>query len=162
MPISDETKEKVRNVWSRPFAELPVAKDLPRLAKFMVISDEDGLVIPYHEKHLYDLDKRKGGDGAVPIDFKLFLHVRRVLLSLTIALQGQEKARELELALDAQTDYENFFLPEVLTAFLAANLGDDTNPVIRVLKCCNQVRFALPFAKAPCRVHLCLAPFCLK
>lgn len=142
MPISDETKDKVRNVWSRPFAELPVAKDLPRLAKFMVISDEDGLAVPYNENHVYDLKKREGPDGTVPVDFKLFLHVRRVLLSLTLALEGPEKAAAVELALDAQTDYENFFLPEVLTAFLGAHLGDDNNPVIKVLKCCNQSAIA--------------------
>lgn len=148
MPISDETKDKVRVVWSRPFAELPVAKDLPRLAKFMVISDEDGLAVPYNENHVYDLKEREGPDGKVPVVFKLFLHVRRVLLSLTMALEGPEKAAEVELALDAQTDYENFFLPEVLTAFLGTHLGDDTNPVIKVLKCCNQVCF-LPLSPLP-------------
>ena len=139
MPLNEETKEKIRNVFLRKFDDLPVAKDLPRLAKFITICDEDGKSLPYKEYQKLDSEKYFE-NGVLQVEIKLFLHIRRVLLVLMTALEGEEQAINLDKALIPHIGDENFFLPEVLTKFMMTHVGDESK-VIKALKCCNQVNF---------------------
>jgi hypothetical protein len=139
MPLNDDTKEKIRNVYLRSYEDLPVAKDLPRLAKFIAISDEEGRILPFTED-----EKLKSSsflvENTLPIHVKIFLHIRRVLLTLTTALEGDEKAKEVDKLLTPNLQAgENFFLPEVLGKFLITTWGEESK-VLKVLKCVNQVR----------------------
>ena len=140
MPLNDETREKIRNVFLRTFEDLPVAKDLPRLAKFVTICDEDGRLLPFSEQEIVS-SSTYVLDGVLPVEIKIFLHIRRVLLTLTTALEGEEKAKDLDKAMQPHFNNENFFLPEVLGKFMATQLGGDESKVVRVLKCANQVYF---------------------
>ena len=138
MPLNEETKEKIRNVFLRKFDDLPVAKDLPRLAKFTIVCDEDGKALPYKEYQKINNEKYLV-NGALPVEIKVFLHIRRVLLSLKTALEGDEQAIELDKVLMEHIGDENFFLPEVLTKFMVTHLGGDESKIIKSLKCANQV-----------------------
>ena len=138
MPLSDETKEKLKSYFAKPFVQLPVAKDLPRLAKYVNFCDEDGVVLPYVEAGTLDFEKFQSNEEK-NLNFKLFFHVRRVLLTLMLRLEGQQACLELDVALLQQIDDENFFLPEVMTKFLEAHCGGEDGRVVKVLKCVNQV-----------------------
>jgi hypothetical protein len=43
--LDKETKDYTRSVLNRPFTQLPMKKDLPRLAKVIQICDADGLAV---------------------------------------------------------------------------------------------------------------------
>ena len=164
MTLSDETKEKARTICSKPFDQLPIAKDLPRLAKLISICNEEGNELPFiadpravtrprgstHGSEAQPLlNAAVSSADATPATFQtvdeaelhesLFVHVRRVLLTLSQALEGEEKAHKIHEALEAQRSNLNLFLPEILNPFFADVLGGDASPVLRVLKCCNQV-----------------------
>lgn len=136
MTLSDANLLKIRNVYQRDYLDLPLAKDLPRLAKFISICDEDGVRLSYLESKRLDIEhyiKEKGPE------FGIFYQVRRVLLTLCLALEGPEKCLEADRALLKLVEEQDFLLPEVVNPFLAKHFGGDTGKVVRVLKCVNQV-----------------------
>lgn len=140
MSLSDANLAKIRNVYQRDFLELPLAKDLPRLAKFISICDEDGVRLSYKENQPLDIDHYLQEKGP---DFLIFYQVRRVLLTLTLALEGPNKCVEVDKALLHLLDTHDFLLPEVMNPFLGQHFGD-TSKVVRVLKCINQVHLNFP------------------
>ena len=140
MPLSPETRDKVKKVFLRTYDDLPVAKDLPRLAKFIEICDESGVPLSYVESKILDLSPFKNETGGIISEVLIFVQIRRVLLTLCLALVGSDFCKKIDKLLLQQIGNENFLLPEVLGSFLAKHFGEDSK-IIKVLKCCNQVCF---------------------
>ena len=135
--LSEANLTKIKNVYQREFKDLPLAKDLPRLAKYISICDEDGVRLSYLETQRLDIEHYTTEKGP---EFSIFYQVRRVLLTLCLALEGPAKCLEVDDALIQLLEEQDFLLPEVLNPFLEKHFGGDTGKVVRVLKCVNQVR----------------------
>lgn len=136
MSLSEANLTKIKEVYQREFKDLPLAKDLPRLAKYISICDEDGIKLSYQEAQRLNIERYTEEKGP---EFSIFYQVRRVLLTLCLSLEGSAKCVEVDKALLQLLEEQDFLLPEVLNPFLEKNLGGDTGKVVRVLKCVNQV-----------------------
>lgn len=132
--LQPETKEYTRTVLARPYGQLPMKKDLPRLAKVIQICDGDGHSIHYKPRTIPESDPQ-----APPGNEAL----RRLLLKLTFALEGEPEARKLEDLIAAKTAADGVYLPEVLNDVFE-EMGGDGNRVVKTLKACNQDAIAKP------------------
>jgi hypothetical protein len=138
MPVSEATFEKTAAVYAKCFKELPVAKDLPRLAKYITICNQGGLPLSYLETKPINLDTFSIEQSA-DSEFLGFIQVRRVLLTLALALETTEKCLELETLFEAEVNNKVFLTPEYLSKFLDLHFGGNDGKVVKILKCINQV-----------------------
>eukprot|EP00013_Stygamoeba_regulata_P018326 CAMPEP_0177679270 /NCGR_PEP_ID=MMETSP0447-20121125/29505_1 /TAXON_ID=0 /ORGANISM="Stygamoeba regulata, Strain BSH-02190019" /LENGTH=1069 /DNA_ID=CAMNT_0019188433 /DNA_START=92 /DNA_END=3301 /DNA_ORIENTATION=- len=122
--MDDATKQKTRLVLSKPFANLPVTKDLPRLAKYITICDGEGRILR-STKDLFD-------------DSSSYDHVRDVLVTLSRIFDGDERAQQVHDSFSTVMTPMNYTLPEVLRSYVDKHLGGDSSQVVKVLKAVNQ------------------------
>ena len=78
-------EQKARAVLAKPFADLPVAKDLPRLAKCIFILNRQGQVMRCNTS------LRKTDD--------VYDYVEDILLTLTVMFYGEQKAEKVSFLL---------------------------------------------------------------
>src|SRR3989338_7205576 len=116
---------KTKALLEKPFDDLPVAKDLPRLAKQILVCDSDGHILRSTEGVQFDMEPA-------------FVHVRDILVTLAKELCRDESSAKIASAFDATMTPVNISLPEVLGKFLRDVVGGDGSPVVSVLKSCNQ------------------------
>src|SRR3989338_7416914 len=96
---------KTKALLEKPFDDLPVAKDLPRLAKQILVCDSDGHILRSTEGVQFDMEPA-------------YVHVRDILITLAKGLCGDDTANNIATAFDAQMTPVNISLPEVLGKFL--------------------------------------------
>lgn len=149
MPVSEATFEKSAAVYAKSFDELPVAKDLPRLAKYISICNEDGLPLSFLETKTLNLDTFSIEQSA-DSEFLGFIQVRRVLLTLAQALESPEKCQQLEALFEPEVNNKVFLTSEYLTRFLEEHFDGNEGKVVKILKCINQVRVPLTGARPMC------------
>lgn len=134
-------EKKTRDVLRKSYRELPVAKDLPRLASRIKVEDLEGraLLAPL-------------GANAGPSD-----HLLNLFRTLTLAIEGEDAAKRVEKeyhetfthsastsSADGSTTNTlvDRILETKLDGFISRVLGGDESRVVQLLKTCNQSAIA--------------------
>jgi len=117
--------KKIKDALNKSFKELPVAKDLPRLAKRISIRNEGHLVLT------------STPEISIPdYLFKIFMILSRLLRIETHIYTKMEEGWKT-----CWEEEENTEIEKIMVRFLEEYVGDE-NRVIRVLKSCNQAVIA--------------------
>lgn len=136
-PLSPDTRNTLQEQFQDKISNLGIGTQLPETASHIKICNGDGLTLSYVETHQlrFNVPSRTQDIRSF---FRTFYHVRRVILSLTFALEGEEKCREIDNIFCKNKSNLEFIKEETLTKFLETQFSTDSL-VLSVLKCTTKV-----------------------
>eukprot|EP00727_Mastigamoeba_balamuthi_P007431 m51a1_g3308 hypothetical protein (263) ;mRNA; f:326344-327132 len=142
-PHADELESEVRSLLSRPLGEIPVAKDLPRLAARTTIEcTSSGCASEPLPRPAPALQPAPAADPETAMR-RQASDLRRVVVTVARHLDGEDAARRAEAVFDeaerrpAGPDLADL-AREALHALAGAGEPPETSPAVRVLKAVNQ------------------------
>ena len=133
-----KTRTELQNRFQGSVIEGSTIEDLPAIAENVNICNPDGLSLSYTESRPFRFSSENRGKARRGI-FRTFFHMRRILLSLTDALEGTERSQEIDAKLLTHCNEKEFFYATTFGKFLLQNYESESL-VIAVLKCLSRVR----------------------
>ena len=134
MSVSAQTRSQLKKRYREVAGVSSLSKDLKKVARFVSVVGEDGLSLLYEETQpplRFDSARRL---GKTKRNISSFFHVRRVLLTLCMALEGSERCREVDTIIRKHFETAKF----ELGAFLPSAFPEGS-PVSKVLTCFSEV-----------------------
>ena len=130
-PLGSTTRALLQACYEEGLNSVSLSEELPRMVRHISIINEDGLPLEWEAVPLVlpEPTDRRGRRA-----FWSFLHLRRVLLTLTWALEGRERSIQIDEELRVNRDR----LPRELFTFLTKQYAPDSL-VLRVLTCLRSV-----------------------